>query len=1082
MMNNTCKLYIFEQYKLELKRFLTYIILFGIFITFFPTKTYAEADICISNTLNELTTPNIPKLKDIMKQSQKMKDMMCNGLSKNFFVYRKGITIKGLNNIQDLNITVADNDIKMIFNKPDQMFSGVELNGTSEDPNYPAPNGDPINKGVDKSLSFDNPDKFCHYKISLEGLIPIPREFNPTTMCSEDTCVRDHYYRASKVDDIELGDIIPLMSDILDRTPIPRGVPSPVNMSGKSDGFLYNMPSIIKDNTYNLNRWFSGHNALLNVGQDLLNNWFRFWKNQIVYGSYVKDGKVYKNVIINPCGDIPSVSINDAQASPGETMRFRVDISGKLSGDFNNAYKGYAYIHYHTEDGNATAGIDYQEKNATFRISNDMKETYIEIPILPTARVNTQFYVILDNAIGADIVDNNATGTIVFGGSTYLTGPFEAWDTFRGDTNGNGKLNDFNISTKIASKDFNLTIGSLDANSTAVELKPNIDARYSLWHIEDDGSVSRDSDINIFDANKSTSTIHTFTIKKAYRKMFVYIEYCAKQNQMEWRHSFLKLYPYNECSGVAQKEGDISNTNVNKKLLRYHKSDIFAIRPKYFEIQKPKKLDTELLIAGKRYTLTMQAMDEEETATTNYNQTQKHLTIKPKILNKLGDIDNSLYGRVKFGNRNFYFKDGISTNRKGKHNVVPLRFSDVGRTYITIKDKNWAIVDRDDTPQSCEKGKLGYVDVPYGAFICGEQNATFIPDHFVLSNIKLTNRAKDQNFTYLSSDLNMSAHIGLTIKAVNVKNRVTRNFRHGNTVYYENPVKINIAIPIKDIHGNRIHDIKENNLTTIEHNISKALLGFGTKSNYGTHIIKWDETNSTQQLMFNYNRDASTPVHPFDINGSDINISVISVYTSTKGNRAYVKGLSQIANQKATFVYARIKSFRDAYETNNSSIRTPIKIEVYCDEKFPTRDNCPGVDVLDGVTDNSQWFISTAHDMTSQDGNILLAIDNKGNLDNNTPSININNEHKGIDNNIIVSNRTGAVPSTTLISVKPTNNATNSWLIYDPDHILDTQETLPLYTVEFIGSANNNTWNGVGETGKVVGTDANDRTYNRLNW
>jgi hypothetical protein len=259
-------------------------------------------------------------------------------------------------------------------------------------------------------------------------------------------------------------------------------------------------------------------------------------------------------------------------------------------------------------------------------------------------------------------------------------------------------------------------------------------------------------------------------------------------------------------------------------------------------------------------------------------------------------------------------------------------------------------------------------------------------------------------------------------------------------------------------------------------------LGFGTKSNYGTHIIKWDETNSTQQLMFNYNRDASTPVHPFDINGSDINISVISVYTSTKGNRAYVKGLSQIANQKATFVYARIKSFRDAYETNNSSIRTPIKIEVYCDEKFPTRDNCPGVDVLDGVTDNSQWFISTAHDMTSQDGNILLAIDSKGDLDNKTPSININNEHKGIDNNIIVSNRTGAVPSTTLISVKPTNNATNSWLIYDPDHILDTQETLPLYTVEFIGSANNNTWNGVGETGKVVGTDANDRTYNRLNW
>jgi hypothetical protein len=52
---------------------------------------------------------------------------------------------------------------------------------------------------------------------------------------------------------------------------------------------------------------------------------------------------------------------------------------------------------------------------------------------------------------------------------TYQTGPFDAWDVYRGDTDKDGKFDDKNISTKIAGKTFSLTIANLDAELTGLD-------------------------------------------------------------------------------------------------------------------------------------------------------------------------------------------------------------------------------------------------------------------------------------------------------------------------------------------------------------------------------------------------------------------------------------------------------------------------------------------------------------------------------------------------------------------------------------------------------------------------------------
>ncbi len=138
-----------------------------------------------------------------------------------------------------------------------------------------------------------------------------------------------------------------------------------------------------------------------------------FFSNTRLYADYEKDNQHY-HVILNPCDTtIPEVSIEDSNifsSSLPHTIQFDVNITGEISGDIAEAYDYKSYIHYYTQDGSAKAGTDYEEQNGTITIVQGQHTADINITVKPCAEGD--FYVILDNALGARINDGNATGTI----------------------------------------------------------------------------------------------------------------------------------------------------------------------------------------------------------------------------------------------------------------------------------------------------------------------------------------------------------------------------------------------------------------------------------------------------------------------------------------------------------------------------------------------------------------------------------------------------------------------------------------------------------------------------------------------
>jgi len=1022
-------------------------IIAALLLAFTPVKNYAEDDICISGTTNKVDWFKFPS-----------KDDICNGFLQNFFIYRKGITIKGLNEVHDLEINVADKDIKMFLDASDDMMSGVELDGTSNNDHYnPYPAiysgaGDPGNKGKGKSNSLDYPDQYCHKTFTWTGC--------------KSSCVNDYYYRAGKVDITHLGDLLPIIND----------VPYLSDLSLISDGHLYNMPSILPGGTYDLIKWFSGPSGFANMIGDMLH----FWQSQVVYGSYTKDGETYENVILNPCGDvIPEVSIEDSSASPGEIMRFKVTVDGNLSGEIAAAGIDTSYVHYYTEDGNATAGIDYEETNGTLEIHKGDTEAYIDVPIIATAHVGTQFYVILDNAIYARIVDDNGTGKIVAGGFEYIRGPFEAWDTFRGDTDGNGNLDDFNISTKIAKKTFSLKIGSLNPEATDTETKEDIDVRYSLWYFNDDETEARDTDIPIgtFDANSSAVISRSFTVNNAQKRMFVHIEYCAKQNAASWAGAEVKLYPYSDCSSgaAAIQEGDISSTRVGQKLLRYHKSDLFAIRPKEFALTPPSSEDRELLLSGIPYDFKIEAQKEDNSTATHYNQNGNNIFNAASLIFADGtyDTSGSLHGALDVNNSNYDIVNGVSQEKGGTDPfAIQISFDDVGQVDINLSDKDWASVDSDDTPNNClhenavfNNGLTALTDAGLiGRYICTTQKTVrYIPHHFDVTGIHLRNH-RNSIFTYVSNDLNMSAHLDVNISARNANDDITRNFRQG-ALYYEN--NISVDLNVSDQNGSNGHPL--GNAVEIHAIPIASMLGFGGSDANGTHSIAWNDSNRTQRLMFNYVRKNNQPVNPFIIPGTDVNISVASLYTSSTGGSATISG-SGVGDRNATFYFGRAKSSKFFYDNiTESSVKTPISVVIY---------NGPGTTAsfdpsVFKPTKEFDWYLATPHNTGSSDGNITLGV-SSGAISNANPVTIVNGVNTPA---VTVSRPSGTLPAIVNIDFITTNPTdTSSWLIYNK--YADSIPT-PFYRVRFIGIGS---WTGEGKTGHVIGDDINNKKTQRLEW
>jgi uncharacterized repeat protein (TIGR01451 family) len=394
-------------------------------------------------------------------------------------------------------------------------------------------------------------------------------------------------------------------------------------------------------------------------------------------------------------------------------------------------------------------------------------------------------------------------------------------------------------------------------------------------------------------------------------------------------------------------------------------TDNFAARPDRLNVTSTDYDYPNLFRSAQDYNTTVHAyVYGANTDSPDYNVTSANMVfdINTTKYNRNDMIDAAMAGTASFSG-DFNMSNGLSA-KSGiiGSEVVGLKFDDVGKIDIHLEDQTWSAVDNDDTLKNCDSD---------GTYVCGDTNLTFIPHHFDFNTLTITNNnGNPGSFTYLANELGqMAGRIETQMRALNKDGNVVQNFAV-NPLWENNIIVTPVVRKSTYIHPDA-------NETTI----ANIAVGFGTGTDAnGTKTIAWNDTNTSTYLRFNFQRDVNLAANPFDVNGSDLNISIVSNYTdASNAHTADINGsrlgtgvedlpytVVSPGNGKSTFVYGRIiprdvRAFGDTvnviasawYEVYNSSSINGTSL--------PASRNEP------------QWFINTLHDDVGTmdgDGNV----------------------------------------------------------------------------------------------------------------
>lgn len=590
------------------------------------------------------------------------------------------------------------------------------------------------------------------------------------------------------------------------------------------------------------------------------------------------------------------------------------------------------------------------------------------------------------------------------------------------------EINNRFIQTKIVNAPILLDMIILKDDESALQPDKNVSVGVFLNDIEMIGNTETPRDISYIGDIKRDNTgslsnhkptgrfsLQNLSRSSANQKLFFKFKYC-NTSSFEWTDCWTR----SGNSATCKPEQALQCKSVD--------SDYFAVRPDKFGISIA-GVSPNLLKAGEDYNVNIIAQEYNSASpTTGYNQSKSNLTIQnpPAKLFRNGTIDsnNTLQGILTVGATNYNFINGIT-------NEMTINFTDVGRISFDINDSEWAKIDITDTAE-------------INRTIQGDVNVTFIPYRFTVSGVRITN-TQDSNFTYISNDLNMSAHLDFTITAQTKQGNATQNFSSG---LYENNISITPSI-IDNTHEEANHSM-----------INSLSLGFTS----GTKHIAWNETNTSQNIYFNFTR-STLPINPFDINNSEVNLSIASLYTD-EGTSATVEnnitnkdGMTNGTLGSATFYYGRVHAPDQRFNDTNGTAN--IYYEVYCRDcttAFRTSMGITGNESVDAIN----WYQNSLHvNNTFGEFNTTAPTTTVGGLTLGARTLS-----------------TQQLTATSTPHVNRINFGSSSWLRYYPEY----------FNVSFTHTGSQ--WAGEGsvdrnETGNV-GKFTNDRnvtrSQRRLNW
>jgi len=413
---------------------------------------------------------------------------------------------------------------------------------------------------------------------------------------------------------------------------------------------------------------------------------------------------------------------------------------------------------------------------------------------------------------------------------------------------------DNNITTKIASKAIDLTILSRDSETNATMSDINI-TQLDLLSFSDATCSTLYDTTNLWSGNNKLDTNGCFNTASFYHDKAIK---CAK----------IKI--------TALQEGTSIESNS---------TDTFSIRPERFTLTPDL---TGKLTSEQAYNFQVEAKNyQSETRTPDFNQSLTAPTSKLRF-REGSPNDGSLEGTFSLHPNNLNFSDGLTTEGN-------FSFNNVGLVTLEINDTTWADVDSDDTP---------LVD----RTIYGEQNLTFIPDHFDIAfTSPIMINHIDGNFTYLSNDLNMSAwlkNLSARLSAKGAQGGLMTNYETPQSLFYANDINITTSLTVLN---NPIMITAPLSAT----NVHLSFLDGMSDINYS-------------DVRFNYPRDYKVPSEPIMIDGSDANLSIHVadiIDTSVTGTNS-----SQFLGD-ATFYYGRMAP--EDVKTGENSVPSKSLLEIY---------------------------------------------------------------------------------------------------------------------------------------------------------
>ena len=476
----------------------------------------------------------------------------------------------------------------------------------------------------------------------------------------------------------------------------------------------------------------------------------------------------------------------------------------------------------------------------------------------------------------------------------HITGVFDVVDKVDGSCDAQDHWDD-PLTTKVVAQPFAVTIlakgketnRSIEANITKVELR-----------IYDEQCAQLQDSITLCENGECSNTDS---------------HGCLHKENIQIDRAF-------RCARFFVEGKEVNASETNSSLSK----DTFAMRPKRFVISSSNRA-----IAGEDFNLTLLAKDNSEDSAKEYNETL-HLQDYSPVLEYNETKSICMRGKLEKVSGG-EFEDGEAN--------VTLRYSEVGKIELTLREINgseYAKIDADDTPLSQR------------LIAPATQTITIVPHHFKIEG-NLSDFDEEENFTYLSQDLNMSAKIELNITAQNRQNKTTANY---NTKCYAKDINITLShTPVASSNLEHLlyilrdaYEVDETNKSIGKNEnlfIEKYLASnFTTEHNGSTHLT----------LFFNFDRRASEPVEPFKFGVEEINV------TDSEAN-----GTTQDIDGEASFYYARLKS--NDLSTDKTEDNVTLPILVYHSDR-------DGAEILEG------W--KEMRDHRDKDGNITQLLAKKG--------------------------------------------------------------------------------------------------------